>query len=39
WLDADKKPLADEKVTEIYFSITSKIRDILLLNENQSKAL
>ncbi|ABM03638.1 NlpBDapX family lipoprotein [Psychromonas ingrahamii 37] len=39
WLDADKKPLADEKVTEIYFSITSKIRDVLLLNENQSKAL
>ncbi|PKH03273.1 outer membrane assembly protein BamC [Psychromonas sp. MB-3u-54] len=39
WLNADKKPLADEKVTEIYFSITSKIRDVLLLNENQSKAL
>jgi outer membrane protein assembly factor BamC len=39
WLDADKKPLADEKVTEIYFSITSKIRDVLLLNENQSKSL
>jgi outer membrane protein assembly factor BamC len=39
WLDADKKPLADEKVTEIYFSITSKIRDVLLLNDQQSKAL
>lgn len=39
WLDADKKPLADKKVTEIYFSITDKIREVLLLNENQSKAL
>ena len=39
WLDADKKPLADQKVTEIYFSITDKIREVLLLNESQSKAL
>ncbi|MFT6925254.1 MAG: outer membrane protein assembly factor BamC [Psychromonas sp.] len=39
WLDADKKPLADKKVTEIYFSITSKIRDVLLLNKDQSKSL
>jgi len=39
WLDADKKPLADKKVTEIYFSITDKIREVLLLNDNQSKAL
>jgi len=39
WLAADKKPLADKKVTEIYFSITDKIREVLLLNDNQSKAL
>lgn len=39
WLDADKKPLEDKKVTEIYFSITSKIRDVLLSNENESKPL
>ncbi|HEY5714890.1 MAG TPA: outer membrane protein assembly factor BamC [Psychromonas sp.] len=39
WLDADKNPLADEKISAIYFSITSKIRDVLLLNEAQSKSL
>ena len=39
WLDANKTALADEKVSEIYFSITAKIRDVLLLNEVQSKSL
>jgi len=39
WLDADKNPLPDNKVSEIYFSITSKIRDVLLLNEAQNKSL
>ncbi|WP_372880449.1 outer membrane protein assembly factor BamC [Psychromonas sp.] len=39
WLDAQKNPLADKKVSEIYFSITPKIRDVLLLNEAQSKSL
>lgn len=39
WFDADKNPLEDEKVSEIYFSITSKIRDVLLLNEAQRKSL
>ena len=39
WLDENKTALADEKVSEIYFSITAKIRDVLLLNEVQSKSL
>lgn len=37
WLDEQKKPLSDQKVTEIYLSITDKVRDVLLLNEKQTK--
>ena len=39
WLDEDKKPLPDQKVTEIYLSITEQVRNVLLLNDKQTKAL
>jgi len=39
WLDKDKKPLESNKVSEIYLSITDKVRDVLLLKDNQSKPL
>ncbi|MGB5443904.1 MAG: outer membrane protein assembly factor BamC [Psychromonas sp.] len=39
WLDADKNPLENDKVSEIYFSITSKIREVVLSKESQSKFL
>lgn len=39
WLDENKKPLKDALVTEIYLSITDKVRQVLLLNEVQSKKL
>lgn len=38
WLDEEKKPLADQKVTEIYLSITEQVRNVLLLNDKQTKS-
>ncbi|MEI6897696.1 MAG: outer membrane protein assembly factor BamC [Psychromonas sp.] len=35
WLDEDKKPLSDQKITEIYFSITAHIRDAFLEKESR----
>ena len=39
WLDAKKKPLADQKVTDIYLSITDQVRNVLLKKDKQTKAL
>ena len=39
WLDADKKPLPDQKVTDIYLSITDRVRNVLLKKDQQTKAL
>jgi len=39
WLDQDKKPLSDQKVTEIYLAITEQVRNVLLLKDKQTKAL
>ncbi|WP_354625722.1 outer membrane protein assembly factor BamC [Psychromonas sp. MME2] len=39
WLDEDKKPLPDQTVTDLYFSITEKVRDVLLLKNQQTKPL
>ncbi|WP_094751972.1 outer membrane protein assembly factor BamC [Psychromonas sp. CD1] len=39
WLDADKAPLSDALVSEIYLSITDKVRQVLLLKEVQSNHL
>jgi len=37
WLDDDKKPLSDEKVTEMYLSITEYVREALIEKEKQTK--
>ena len=37
WLDEDKKPLSDQKITEIYLSITNHIRGALIENDRQTK--
>lgn len=39
WLDEDKKPLADQKVTDIYLSITERVRNVLLKKEKQTNVL
>ena len=39
WLSKDKKPLADQKVTDIYLSITERVRNVLLKKDKQTKAL
>ncbi|MEL0628959.1 outer membrane protein assembly factor BamC [Psychromonas aquatilis] len=39
WLDDNKKPLEDQVVTELYFSITDKIRTVILENDKQTKPL
>lgn len=39
WLDQDKKPLADQTVTDIYLAITEQVRNVLLLKDKQTKAL
>lgn len=39
WLDEDKKPLADQDVTDIYLAITEQVRNVLLLKDKQTKAL
>ena len=39
WLDEDKKPLPDQKVTDIYLSITEQVRNVLLQKDKQTKAL
>ncbi|WP_022941480.1 outer membrane protein assembly factor BamC [Psychromonas hadalis] len=37
WLDEDKKPLPDQKITEIYLSITEQVRGVLLEKDKQTK--
>lgn len=37
WLDENKKPLTDQKITEIYLSITKHIRGVLLDQDKQTK--
>jgi len=37
WLDENKKPLSDQKITEIYLSITDHVRGALIENEKQTK--
>ncbi|WP_028863575.1 outer membrane protein assembly factor BamC [Psychromonas aquimarina] len=37
WLDADKKSLSNQQVSDIYLSITDKVRHVLLLNDKQTK--
>jgi len=37
WLDEDKKPLTDQKITEIYLSITEHVRGALIENDKQTK--
>lgn len=39
WLDEDKKPLPDQRVTDIYLSITEQVRNVLLLKDKQTEAL
>tara|TARA_R110001583_G_scaffold22377_3_gene83958 strand:+ start:2749 stop:3873 length:1125 start_codon:yes stop_codon:yes gene_type:complete len=39
WLDEDKKPLPDQKITELYLSITEYLRDALIESENQTQKL
>ncbi|MCG6201209.1 outer membrane protein assembly factor BamC [Psychromonas antarctica] len=39
WLDEDKAPISDQKVTEIYLSITDRVRNVLLLQDKQTKPL
>jgi len=39
WLDENKKPLSDQKISEIYLSITEQVRNVLLQNDKQTKAL
>jgi len=38
WLDDDKKPLSDEKVTEIYLSITEQVREALIEKNKQTNS-
>lgn len=37
WLDEDKNPLPDQKITELYLSITEYLRDALIESEKQTK--
>ncbi|WP_413698956.1 outer membrane protein assembly factor BamC [Psychromonas sp. KJ10-10] len=37
WLDEDKNPLSDQKITELYLSITEHLRDALIESEKQTK--
>lgn len=39
WLDADKTPLSDQQVTDLYLSITDKIRSVILENAEKPKSL
>ena len=39
WLDEDKKPLSNEKITELYLSITEHVRDALIEKDKQTKKL
>ncbi len=39
WLDKNKQPLADQQVTDIYLSISDRVRDVLLKKDKQTKAL
>ena len=39
WLDEDKKPLADQEVTDLYLSITDNIRCVILDKDIQTKSL
>jgi outer membrane protein assembly factor BamC len=37
WLDEDKKPLSDQKISDIYISITQYLRGALIENEKHTK--
>jgi outer membrane protein assembly factor BamC len=37
WLDEDKNPLPDQKITELYLSITEYLRNALIETEKQTK--
>ncbi|MCP5079036.1 MAG: outer membrane protein assembly factor BamC [Psychromonas sp.] len=37
WLDEDKNPLSDQKITEIYLSITDHLRGALIKNDKQTQ--
>lgn len=39
WLDADKKKLSDQQITQLYLSITDNIRSVILENDIQTKPL
>lgn len=39
WLDADKKQLSEQQVTQLYLSITDNIRSVILDNDIQTKPL
>jgi len=39
WLDSDKKVLSDQQVTDLYLSITEKLRGVSLGNDVQTKSL
>ncbi|MDA7745930.1 outer membrane protein assembly factor BamC [Psychromonas sp.] len=36
WLNADKQPLSDQQITDLYLSITSNIRSVVLEKDTQS---
>jgi len=39
WLDSDKKVLSDQEVTDLYLSITNKLRQVILNNEEKTNSL
>lgn len=39
WLDADKNPLTDQQISDLYLSITDNIRGVILENDKQTKPL
>ncbi|TEW52910.1 outer membrane protein assembly factor BamC [Psychromonas algicola] len=39
WLDSDKKVLSDQEVTDLYLSITEKLRSVTLSKDVQKKSL
>ena len=38
WLDSDKKPVADQKVTDVYLSITDRVRSAIEEQDKQTKS-
>lgn len=39
WLDKDKKPIKEQKVTDMYLSITDQVRSVILKKDKQTKSL